>query len=346
MKLGIIPETFLERVALALGLVPTPVYSVLPAIGIARSLIVATKLGLFEAIRDGSLSVSEISKRCHTDPRATEKMMNALVGSGYLRLKEDQYMLVPEVKKWLLRSGPRSFYDVLFWNDIEADWLSRAEDFVRTGQAINVHKEMSPEQWSSYERAMYAYARFIAVEVAWRLPMPRGAQKMLDIGGGHGYFSVALCRKYPELSATILDLPTAVQEAAPILERERMGKRVRLWAGDALTADLGEGELDLILIANLLHHFNEAQNRQLTHHAAQALRPGGVLAVMEFFQTEKKISPLWGLMDFYWALTSGSGALSPEEIRGWHREAGLLPKKTSRFFTAPFVGIQYAVKPQ
>ena len=40
-----------------------------------------------------------------------------------------------------------------------------------------------------------------------RMPVPDGARDMLDIGGSHGYLSVAVCRRHPELRATVLDLP-------------------------------------------------------------------------------------------------------------------------------------------
>ena len=31
-----------------------------------------------------------------------------------------------------------------------------------------------------------------------------GCAKLLDIGGGHGWYSAELCRRYPRLTATVL----------------------------------------------------------------------------------------------------------------------------------------------
>jgi tRNA A22 N-methylase len=50
--------------------------------------------------------------------------------------------------------------------------------------------------------------------------VPRGARDLLDIGGSHGYYSVALCRRHPTLRAVILDLPQAVVHAETILASE------------------------------------------------------------------------------------------------------------------------------
>jgi hemolysin activation/secretion protein len=48
--------------------------------------------------------------------------------------------------------------------------------------------------------------------------MPPSPTAMLDIGGSHGLYSVALCRRYPTLDGTILE-PPQVEEATRLLAR-------------------------------------------------------------------------------------------------------------------------------
>ena len=55
-------------------------------------------------------------------------------------------------------------------------------------------QEMSNDEWRVYQRAMRSLASFTAFEVARRIPVPRGALHMLDLGGSHRYYSVMLCR--------------------------------------------------------------------------------------------------------------------------------------------------------
>ena len=85
----------------------------------------------------------------------------------------------------------------------------------------------------------------VAKMVAKAVPVPTGATALLDIGGSHGAYSVALCRRHPGLRGTVLDLPDAVRHAAPLLAEEGMGDRVQHQAGNALTDDLGEQHLDV-----------------------------------------------------------------------------------------------------
>ena len=120
--------------------------------------------------------------------------------------------------------------------------------------------------------------------------MPSGARDVLDIGGSHGYYSVALCRRHEGLRSVVLDLPEAV-ERAPLLAAEDMGDRVVHRAGNAVEADLGTEAYDLIFTANLVHHLSEEHNRDLATRAARALRPGGVFAILEPFRPGRRRTP-------------------------------------------------------
>jgi 2-polyprenyl-3-methyl-5-hydroxy-6-metoxy-1,4-benzoquinol methylase len=169
---------------------------------------------------------------------------------------------------------------------------------------------------------------------------------MLDIGGSHGLLSVAICRRHPGLRSVILDLPEAVEHAAPILAQEGMGDRVTHRAGNVLTDDLGTEAWDVIFVASLVHHFDDATNRRLAKKIAKALRPGGVFVIQELYRTNtpNEAGQIGALLDLYFALTSQSGTWSFEEMAGWQREAGLKPMKPVKFLTAPGNGQQAAVK--
>ena len=162
--------------------------------------------------------------------------------------------------------------------------------------------------------------------------MPDGATRMLDIGGSHGYLSVAVCRRYPELRSEVLDLPEAVEQAAQLLAAEGMGDRVVHRAGNALTDDLGSDIYDLIMMFSLVHHFDDETNRALTARCARALRPGGLLVIGDLMRPESpsRASGMDLFYDLYFALTSRSGLWTFEEMAGWQRAAGLEPRKPIR----------------
>lgn len=347
MKLGTRAERPLEWGALMAGIAPTPLLDTMVAMLLSRSIRVATKLGIFEALAGGALTADEVAARCVCHPAATEKLLNALTGARYLRFGDGRYRLAPVARRWLLKDSPTSLHDAILMQDLDARFMEHAEEYLQSGQPVDIHHMMSEDDWRLYQRGMRAGANFAAAEVARRIRVPKGAQEMLDIGGAHGYYSVALCRRHPGLRATILDLPEAVAQAGPILAREGMGDRVHHRAGDALTADFGTEAFDVVLIANLMHHFDEEANRELVRRVARALRPGGVVAIGEVIRPERPGAggQTGALTDLYFAVTSESGTWSFAELAGWQRAAGLHPRRPIRLLTAPGGGLQMAVKP-
>lgn len=346
MRLGAIPHGVVERVALALGIVPTPILDSIIALLLARTVMVATRLGIFEAVAALPRDADEIASQCDAAPGATRKLLDALVASGYLRLRDGRYSPTRSARRWMLKDSPHSLHDAILMQFMDEQFIAQMESFVRTGTPIEMHEHMTPESWELYQRGMRSGARLTTPEVALRLPMPRNARTMLDIGGSHGYYSVALCRRYPELRSTVLDLPEAVAAAAPLLAREGMGGRVIHRPDNALIANLGREQYDLILIANLVHHFNAQQNRDLAQRCAHALRPGGRLVIGEVVrpQTPQAAGQIGALTDLYFAITSAGGTWSFAEIADWQRSAGLRPRRPIKLFTGPGGGLQVAEK--
>ena len=59
------------------------------------------------------------------------------------------------------------------------------------------------ENGSLYQEGMRDLSINVAKEVASKIPVPKDATAMLDIGGSHGLFSIELCKRHPRLSSTI-----------------------------------------------------------------------------------------------------------------------------------------------
>lgn len=347
MRVGAIPETLIERIATLAGLAPTPVVDTLHAVIVARAVVTATKLGVFDALADSPAEAPALAGDLGVHTGALAKLLNLLVAAHYLRFGKDGYALSPLSRKWLVADSPQSLHDSMLLRLLEWQAIDLTEDFVRTGKALDVHDIIRGDQWITYQRGMRALARLAADEVVRRVKLPKDATAMLDIGGGHGAYSVAFCREHPELRATILDLPAAVAAAAPVLAEEKMGSRVVHRPGDALTDDFGDAEWDLIFIAQLVHHFDAATNAALIRHAASALKPRGRIAILDVLRpaTPSASGQTGALLDLYFAITSNSGTWAADEITGWLRDAGLRPARPIHLRTAPGLSVMSAVRP-
>jgi SAM-dependent methyltransferase len=337
MRLNGKPEGLLERIALAFNLAPMPLFHTQIAFTAARSIMAAAALGVFEALGEGEKTGEEVAVTCRTHPRTTRELLNCLVGIGYARYSDGKYGMHPAHRKWLLRSSPHSVAGKLDFLSVEWDSVGRLEEFVRSGEALDIHHTMSKKQWALYQDAMSDLAAGIATKLAKRLPVPRHATRLLDIGGSHGLFSIELCRRHHTLHSTILELPDAIEHAAGIAARRGSTERITYRAGDALTEELGVSTYDVVLINNLIHHFTPAQNLELTKRVARALTPGGLYAAFEPLQSARPendgaVAPT---LNLYFALTSAAGLYSLEQITAWQQESGLRPLNPVRFLSAP-----------
>jgi cyclopropane fatty-acyl-phospholipid synthase-like methyltransferase len=338
-----------EVLLIWLEAVPRPFFETQFAFTTARAIMAASDLGVFDALATRDLTAEEVAQHCGSHPRATELLLNALVGCRYLKYvrKSRRYALSRVARRWLLQTSPQSLHDKMIFQKFEWDMMAQLEDYVRSGRPLDAHsREPDTAFWPTYQRAMRSLAHMVVDEFASLTPVPSGARSMLDIGGSTGVFSSALCRKYPALVSTIFDLPEAVVHAAPLLAAEGLGARVQHHACNALTEDFGEARHDLVLMANIAHHFTAEQNRELARRATRALRPGGVFAVHEVIRADVPTpgDQFGTTMGLWFGLTSRSACWSVEEIASWQRAAGLSVQAPIWFRKIPNVAQQVAVK--
>ena len=337
MKLKIQPQGLLERIALWFNLAPTPLVDTQVAFNAARAIMAAADVGIYEALGKTSKTAEQISGSIHTDKAATKNLLDCLVGIGYLRWNDGAYSLKPKYYKWLLKEYSSNLIGKLRFQLIEWNWMANLEEYVRTGKPMNFHYAMSADEWAHYQEGMRDLSVNVAKEIAKKLKLPANADKMLDIGGSHGLYSIELCKKYPSLSSTILELPGAIDRASAIAAKHNLSDRVKYKPGNALTDDLGEQQYDLVMINNVVHHFTPEENDALARKVTKALKPGGIYAIGEFIrlQTPGEGGIVAATAGLYFSLTSSSGTWSEKEMRSWQTGAGLKLVKPISPMTLP-----------
>jgi SAM-dependent methyltransferase len=185
------------------------------------------------------------------------------------------------------------------------------EEYVRFGKSQEFHAALSPEEWRIYHQGQADHAAQIIDEVIERIPLPRHAVDLLDLGGGHGLYSIAFCRRYRHLHARVLDLATTNGELERKEVSDSAGSRVQFEVGDIRTISLQPNSNDVILLANVVHHFDEPTNRSLLQRLAMALRPGGLVIVIDAVRPSslEQTGQLEGLLDLYFGAANGVGCL-------------------------------------
>ena len=119
-----------------------------------------------------------------------------------------------------------------------------------------------------------------------------GTERLLDLGGGAGTNAIAFCQVYPELAATVFDLPATLKLTEKTVKEAGLESRIRLSSGDFNTDPFG-GPYDLVLMSDILHYQTFQMNRHLVEKVFASLESGGRLVIKDRFLEESGAGPAW-----------------------------------------------------
>ncbi len=349
MRLDVVAGSLIESLALRANMVPEPLFHTQIAFTMARAIMAAVEVGVFDALIDGEKALEQIAEKCKTQPKPTLSLLNAMLACGYLTNspRKNYYRLKPVAKKWLTRSSPHSICDKIIFQNQEWDFLARLTPYLRDGKPLNLHAFETPEEWRLYQRGMVDIGKLALTEVVRRVPIPKNAASMLDIGGSGGTYSAAFVKSRAALTSMILDLPAAVVHAREMVKSHGLPpEKLSIRAGDVMEEDLGAGLYDFVFLGNVAHHLNDSQNRHLAKKIAAALKPGGVYCILDVARTGQasKKAQAGALLDLYFGLTSQSGTWSIPELASWIEAAGLKPAKPICLRTGPGLVMVYGTR--
>lgn len=244
----------------------------------------AMRLGVFDALVERPATVEELARMLNAQPRGVEALLRALATTGYVEARDGYYANSAMTRKWLIENdafdGPSM---TRFWDAALMTLWPNATDVIRTGKRpIGIYEwvESDPELNFSFQQMLVTTALNSGKDIARKLALPPSATRLLDVGGGHGVFSIMMCQAYPNLHATIIDSPAALEVAARHVALHNMADRVSLLPGDMWQIDWGTG-YDAVLLFNLLHHFDTVTNLKLLRQAHVTLKPGGTVAILD-----------------------------------------------------------------
>jgi SAM-dependent methyltransferase len=335
LNYGIVPETLAERAALWLGQVPVPMADLVLGPLKARIVMAGVTLGVFEGLRDGSRTAGDLAQALSLDPQALELLIRALVHVKYLEQDGDTFGLSSLGRSTMIAGSARELTSFARWNETQWRFFERLDDLVRTGRGLDIHHTLDDaNSWSYYQRAMFEAARYDAGALARLVPVPAGAQQLLDLGGSHGLLGAAICRAHPPMRSTVIDLPQAVVHSRIVAHDAGLDDIVNHRPADLRIDSLEE--CDVALLSNVLHHFTAAEMLALLGRVRSVLRPHGTIAIWEF-EAPSPGAPAGGndLMAFFFRLTSSADMLHATQYADYLVDAGFVRVRILRPLRSP-----------
>ena len=295
-----------------------------------QAICAAVELRVFEAL---PATATGIAETCGLEPARARRLLRALAElrlvahedgarsghtgharpeTGELRpvTDEDGMWRATERGACLTAGHPWTLADaaVEYGRSFPAMWeaLPSALRLAAGWRAPDIFTEVAadPARVTPHHRMLTSYALhdYPAVPAALDL---RGNERVIDAGGGLGALADLLVEVYPGLQVTVLDRPEVVERAS----RGRKDDGVTFRAVDLFGPWSVDG--DAVILARVLHDWDDAPALRLLRHARRALPPGGRLFVVEMMLPEG--GSAGGLCDLHLLAATGGGERTASE---------------------------------
>jgi SAM-dependent methyltransferase len=289
----------------------------------SSAIISAGRLGLFEALAKGPLSVEQLAENIQSSLKGTATLADFLITLGYLEKQGERLANTASTQRWFTSLGQVDYTPGLLWTHEAWPMMGGLAEAVRSGHPEKTlwdtmveHSHLG-ELFSSY---MAAFASDLGPDLLKHIPVSPEQHRLLDLGGSHGLHAIRFCRQYAQLNAVIVDLPSALTETGATIANEQLAERIRLIPGDLQAMDWGH-EHDLVFYLSVAHNHTAEENRQIIARIGQALGKGGLLVIHEYL-AEAPLDALDAAFRLTLLVETGTQTYRYEDYCNWLTTAG------------------------
>lgn len=223
----------------------------------SQALFAALNIDLFSRLGQSSKTVQVLVEETGVAANRLKTLLTALTAIGLVDREGNAYRNAPASERYLVRAAPAYFGDYYrFQVDRQIYPALTHLDSGIAGDTQHLAFDSlagltdDPEEADAFTRAQHAGSMGPAVMLARSFELA-GAKQLLDVGGGSGAFSIALCQRNPELRARVLDFPNVIDVAQQFVTEAKLVDRI-----DCIRADAVNGpwpSRQAIILMSYLH---------------------------------------------------------------------------------------------
>jgi hypothetical protein len=256
---------------------------------VSQAIHVAAKLGIADLLQDGPKSSEELARAVGTDPRALYRLLRALASVAVFSEDEEHRFGLTPLAGYLqsgtpgsLRSYAIGLCELWFWRP----WGDLLYS-IQTGQPAFDHLygmgsfeyfAQHPEAATIYNEIMTAVMGQIAPAVVTAYDFSP-FHRVVDVGGGHGAFLVAILRANPALHGVLFDLPHVAQSAGQLFQAAGLSERCEIVSGDFFQGTPTGG--DIYVLCQILHDWDDSRATAILKNVHRALPTNGKVLIVE-----------------------------------------------------------------
>ena len=294
---------------------------------VSKSLSVAATLGVADHI-DGPTPIDKLAAATGSNADALYRMLRALAAVGvFVEHPGKQFSLTP-IGERLRANDPHSMRGMARMLNDDWSWDAWAElrHSIKTGgsafehaHGMNVFEYFSKhaEESQRFGDAMTSLTIGVTHSVVEAYDFSE-VKHIVDVGGSHGILGAGIAAKFPNVRATIFDLPHVIDEAKKQLADR---PRVATAAGSFFEA---LPKADAYIMKSIIHDWDDASCVKILQQCRAAMEPGGRVLIVESLVTPGPESTFTKLIDLEMLVVSHGGReRTHEEYAALYKTAGL-----------------------
>jgi ubiquinone/menaquinone biosynthesis C-methylase UbiE len=299
----------------------------------AQALMAGTELDFFTHINNGKHTAKEIARAAKASERGTRRLLDALVGLGYLSKKDNSYHLEPVSERFLVRGQPTYLGPLV--NETRLVWesWSHLTEVVKTGRPFNAvdTEQAGRDFFPQLVAAIFPMSYGAALSAAAAMPEKtrRRIKNILDVAAGSAAWSIAFAQAIPGARVTVVDYPEVTAVARQFAQRLGVADRYDYLEGNLREVDFGRKKYDLVILGHIIHTEGEKWGKKLIQKSSRALKDDGLLLIGEMVPNDDRTGPALPLVFGLNMLlnTENGDVFTMREYRQWLKAAGF--KKVS-----------------
>jgi SAM-dependent methyltransferase len=267
----------------------------------------AITTGLLWMLEEKPMSADEVVQTLKIPGKRGYYWLQYLQSFGVLETISQGYIPSPVIRNAILSTHSRESWQHLIVDEQEKDacvhGLPQHIDYpgsLWTKQGLEDPKNYvdrmraSPERAREFTRMLLEVHHKLAQQVANLVDLS-GVERLMDLGGNSGVISMALLRKYPKLSSTIVDIKNVCIAGQEIVREEGFSERIRYYPAEFYKDEFPYG-FDLVLQCDVALY-----DVELLEKLYRSLKPGGRLIYVDHFSPAENLSPVtrleWSFLD-------------------------------------------------
>ena len=290
----------------------------------SRVFLTGFELGIFTVLGDEEKTSNQVAEKIEADPRATDRLLNALCVTGAIEKKNGLFCNSDAAKQYLVKGKPEYQGGLMHSANLWDSWSSLSESVKNGGPPkINPVEERDDKWFKPFIAAMHCRAYSEAPSLVKQIDL-NGVKKVLDVGGGSGAYSMAFVKACENICSTVFDLPNVLEMTEKYVRREGLEGKVNTIPGDYNRDELPSG-YDLVFLSAIIHINSSEQNVELMKKSGRALNPGGRIVISDFIMDDDRIHPPFGAFFSLNMLvnTESGDTYTESEVKNWLEQAGM-----------------------